>query len=85
MPWRGEQPVVTRAPNQAEGYYAGSPLFGGSGSGKGQAVAGTGQLAPGQTVTVGGTEWHPTVLYLGALIIVEMVAFGFIARLLAEA
>jgi hypothetical protein len=83
MSWRGEVPVIaSRTGNQAAGYYSGSPLAGGSGSGMGQAMAGAGQFAPGQGVTVGGTTWHPTVLYLFALIVAEMVVFGFIARML---
>ena len=83
--WRGEQVpgLVSRAPNQSQGYYAGyGPLNGGSGSGMGQAVSGRGQFAQGQGITVAGQTWHPTVLYLVALLIAEMVVFGFIASLL---
>lgn len=45
-------------------------------------MAGKGSLAAGQGVSVAGQEWHPTVLYLGALIVAEMVVFGWIAHLL---
>lgn len=81
MGWRGEQPAGMRAGNPAQGYYAGGGLLaGGSGSGKGAAMAGRGQFASGQGVTMGGQEWHPTILYLIAMIIAEMVVFGLIAR-----
>lgn len=87
MTWRGEQTagpaVVSRAPNQSQGYYTGyGPLNGGSGSGGGQAVAGTGSFASGQGVTVAGQTWHPTVLYLVALVVAEMVVFGLVGKLL---
>lgn len=81
--WRGEQAVSPRAPNQAYGYYAGyGPQSGGSGSGMGQRMAGLGQLAAGQGVTVGNQTWHPTILYLVALIVAEMVVFGYVAKIL---
>jgi hypothetical protein len=84
--WRGELPaIVSRAGNQSEGYYAGiGPLNGGSGSGMGVSVAGNGTLAAGQGVNIGGQNWHPTVLYLGALIIAEMVVFAFVGHLLSK-
>ena len=83
MAWRGEAATVPRAPNQAQGYYVGyGPMNGGSGSGMGQAVAGRGQFAAGNGVTVAGQDWHPTILYLAALVIGEMVVFGFIAKAL---
>jgi hypothetical protein len=81
--WRGEQAVNTRAPNQAYGYYAGyGPENAGSGSGMGKKVAGLSQLAAGQGVTVGNQDWHPTILYLIALVVVEMVVFGYVAKVL---
>ena len=83
--WRGEQQAATvpRAGNQAQGYYVGyGPLAGGSGSGMGQANMGAGQLAQGNSVQIGGQSWHPTILYLFAFIVAEMVAFGFIGKLL---
>jgi hypothetical protein len=81
--WRGEQTgYAPRGGNRSQGYYAGSPLNGGSGSGMGQAVAGAGTLASGQGVTIAGTTWHPTILYLGALVVAEMVVFAVIGNLL---
>ena len=84
MGWRGETPAVAqRAPNQALGYYAGyGPQAGGSGSGMGAAMAGTQSLAAGQGVSIGGTDWHPTVLYLFALLLAELIVFTWIGRLL---
>lgn len=81
MGWRGEA-VTQRSGNPSAGYYAGSPLNGGSGSGMGQAVSGAGQYAPGSGVTIGQSTWHPTVLYLAALVVAEMVVFGIISRML---
>jgi hypothetical protein len=82
MGWRGAPAgAVQRAPNQAQGYtYGYGPLAGGSGSGMGQAMNGPGTLAQG--VTIGGQTWHPTILYLFALIVAEMVVFGFVGNLL---
>jgi hypothetical protein len=86
MGWRGEAPaIVSRAGNQSQGYYAGlGPLNGGTGSGMGVSVAGAGSLAAGQGVNIAGQNWHPTVLYLAALIIAEMFVFGFIGHLLSK-
>ena len=87
MGWRGMPSAgpayASRAGNQSQGYYYGyGPVNAGSGSGMGQAVSGMGSLAQGQGVTVAGQQWHPTVLYLAALVVVEMVVFGFISNLL---
>ena len=84
MGWRGENPgKVQLAPNPAYGYYAGyGPQAGGDGSGMGQAMNGPGQFAAGNGVTIGGQQWHPTILYLFALIVAEMVIFGYIGHLL---
>jgi hypothetical protein len=83
--WRGEMPaIVSRAPNQSQGYYLGSPLNAGSGSGMGGQVAGMGSLAAGQNVTIAGQDWHPTVLYLAALVVAEMFVFGLIGRMLSK-
>lgn len=79
--WRGEQAIGSRGPNQATGYYMGyGPQAGGSGSGMGQRMSGIGQLASGQGVTVGNQQWHPTILYLIVLVIVEMVVFGWVSK-----
>jgi hypothetical protein len=83
MTWRGEQAagITSRAGNPSRGYYAGyGPQAGGSGSGMGQAMAGRGQFASGQGITVAGSDWHPTILYLLALIVAEMFVFGLIAH-----
>jgi hypothetical protein len=80
MGWRGEQAIVSRSPNPSLGYYAGSPVTGSGGMG--QAVAGAGQFAAGNGITVGGATWHPTVVYLIAMVVAEMVVFGWISRAL---
>jgi len=82
MAWRGA-PVANRAPNQALGYDRDARHLGSMGSGMGQAQAGTSQLATGiGGVTVAGQSWHPTIIYLFALILAEMIVFGFVSRLL---
>jgi hypothetical protein len=48
----------------------------------GQAMNGPGRLAQGNGVNIGGQDWHPTILYLFALILAEMVVFGYIGRVL---
>lgn len=86
MGWRGAPAPgarAQRAPNQAYGYYTGyGPEAGGSGSGMGQAMNGPGRLAQGNGVNIGGQDWHPTILYLFALILAEMVVFGYVGRVL---
>jgi len=47
----------------------------------GTATQGVGMASQG-TVTVAGSDWHPTVLYLLALVVAEMVIFGVIGRIL---
>lgn len=82
MAWRGAPAPARaqRAGNQAAGYTRGyGPLAGGSGSGMGPSM---GSLATGQGVTVGGQTWHPTVMYLGVLVLAEMAVFAFIGHLL---
>ena len=49
----------------------------------GQATQGQGLLPAGiGSVSVAGQAWHPTILYLLGLLIVEMFVFGFIGRIL---
>jgi hypothetical protein len=70
-------------PTSSFGYYRGSPQFGGgaqAGGGQGVAMAGTNTFAQGQGPQGSSTGWNPTILYLIALVIGEMVIFGIIAR-----
>jgi hypothetical protein len=67
------------APTSSFGYYRGNPMVMGQGSGQGVNMAGTNTFAAGQGGGVAG-GWHPTVLYLGALIIAEMFVFAFISK-----
>ena len=81
MAWRGEQDAIgNRAPNQALGYDRMGRHLGRLG---GDVMEDTSTLAQGigRTDQPGG-GWHPTVLYLLALVIAEMFVFGLIARLL---
>ena len=34
------------------------------------------------SVRVGGTDWHPSVVYLLVLVVVEMVVFRWVGQLL---
>ena len=34
------------------------------------------------SISIGQTDWHPSVLYLLALIVAEMFVFGWIGRVL---
>lgn len=67
-------------PTSSFGYYRGTPLAGGSGSGMGQAMHGTNEFAQGNGPVDNTTQWSPTILYMFALIIAEMVIFGYLAR-----
>lgn len=80
--WRGEQSAYApRAPNQATGYDRAARHLGKLGE---EAMADTSTLAQGlgSVQAPGAGGWHPTVLYLFALVLAEMFVFGLIARLL---
>jgi len=70
-------------PSSSFGYYRGAPMYlGGAygGGGNGPKVAGTNVFAQGQGTDQGAGGWSPTILYMIALIILEMIVFGFISR-----
>ena len=72
-------------PSSSFGYtstHDAGPLWKGQGSGMGPSQQGTGTLASGVASQDGPGGWHPTVLYLGVLILAEMIAFGFMAKML---
>jgi hypothetical protein len=75
-------------PTSSFGYYRGvgaeGPFWLGQGSGAGMAAntQGVGVLSQGQGGTAGVGGWHPTILYLGVLIIGEMIVFGILSRML---
>lgn len=46
----------------------------------GQANSGTGLFSQGMGSVTG--DWHPTVIYLLALVVAEMFVFGFLSRML---
>lgn len=71
------------APNSSFGYYRGAPLYGGgaqAGGGNGPQMAGTNVFSQGQGGQAGTSGWSPTVLYMIALVVLEMIIFGFISR-----
>lgn len=71
-------------PTSSFGYIRGNQfLYGGgseSGGGYGNQVAGKGVFAQGDGVTGQSTGWSPTILYMFALIIAEMIVFGILSR-----
>lgn len=68
------------SPTSSFGYYRGQPLYGGSGSGQGPSQSGVGQFAQGSGPVNNTSQWSPTIYYMFALVIFEMVVFGFLAR-----
>lgn len=69
-------------PTQSFGYYRGSPQFGGgayTGGGSGPMAQGVNTFSQGQGPS-GVTGWSPTILYMFALIIAEMIIFGVLAK-----
>lgn len=67
------------APDPSLGYYRGAPIGGGGyGTAMGK-TAGMNQQAPG-IATFGSQQWHPTVRYMLALVVVEMIGFAWLAR-----
>lgn len=71
------------APTSSFGYYRGSPQYLGgaqSGGGQGPNMAGTNTFSQGQGPTGSVGQWSPTILYMIALVIMEMVVFGVIAK-----
>jgi hypothetical protein len=74
------EPRFFSNPTSSFGYYRGAPLAGGYGSGQGPKGAGMGQFAQGQGPVNNTSQWSPTILYMFALILVEMVVFGFLAK-----
>jgi hypothetical protein len=43
-------------------------------------MAGTGVFSAGTGTASGNAGWNPTLLYMFALILLEMVVFGFLAK-----
>lgn len=74
----------TTLPSSSLGYWRGSAgLSGPDAGGYAMAAQGTSGLSIGTgQVSVGGTQWHPSVLYLLGLVIVEMVVFRWIGQIL---
>jgi hypothetical protein len=48
----------------------------------GQGQQGVGQMSTGTGINLAGSSWHPTVLYMLGLIVVEMFVFGWLGRVL---
>jgi len=77
-------PTRVTFPAGSLGYWRGTGIQGPGVEGvkeMGTATQGVGMQSQG-TVSVAGTDWHPTILYLLALVVGEMVVFGIIGRIL---
>lgn len=74
----------TMQPSSSVGYWRGSAgISGPDAGGFPMAAQGTAGLSIGTgALNVGGKDWHPSVLYLLALVIVEMVVFRWIGQIL---
>ena len=71
--------------NQAYGYWRGGagisgPPAGGRGE-LGMSAQGVGMPSQG-TVPVAGQQWHPSILYLLGLTVLEMVVFAWLGKVL---
>lgn len=69
------------APPPELGYYRGAPIWGG---GAGTAMGRTGGIAssaPGIGAPANSGTWHPTVKYMLALVIAELITFALLGRL----
>jgi len=75
--------MFASSPTSSFGYYRGSPLYGGgaqNGGGQGPQMAGSNVFSQGQGPQAAQGAWSPTILYMFALILLEMVVFGFLSR-----
>jgi len=72
-------------PASGLGYWRGAQGISGPSSegikSMGVQTEGVGMQSTG-TVSVAGSEWHPTIIYLFVLLIAEMIVFGVIGRVL---
>jgi hypothetical protein len=78
--------VISSYPSSSFGYWRGGfsdgPLAQGQGSKMGQANSGAGIFPQGTGPQGSGASWSPTLTYLLVFVVVEIVAFGFLARTL---
>jgi len=70
---------IADTPTASFGYYRGTPYYGGEGSGGGKNVSGNNAFAQGQGPASSNTSWEPSIMYLLAFVVVEMIAFGILA------
>jgi len=79
-------PPAYNYPSSSAGYWRGDIGVAGNGPQgvrmMGATTQGIGMQSQGTGISVGGTTWHPTVLYLLALIVAECIIFGVIGRML---
>lgn len=66
------------APDPSLGYYRGAPTYGG---GKPVSKGFTGHAAGIGSAPASGATWQPTVKYMLALVIAEIIAFGLMGKL----
>ena len=77
-------PQRTMLPSSSLGYWRGTQGLSGPSGPEGAVMPqGVSGLSAGTgAVSIGGQQWHPSVLYLLGLIIAEMIAFGWLGRVL---
>jgi hypothetical protein len=82
----GAASAYASRPTSSFGYWRGGmsdgPLAQGQGSRYGQANSGGGMFMQGQGPPGRGTDWSPTVTYLIAFVIAEMILFKLLERVL---
>ena len=78
------QQARSQFPSSSLGYWRGATgLSGPASAGSVSMAQGTTALSQGTgAISIGNTEWHPSILYLFALVIGEMVVFHVIGKVL---
>lgn len=78
--------MITRSqfPSSSLGYWRGTPgLAGPDAGGYPMAAQGTAGMSQGTgAVRIAGAQWHPSVIYLLGLVVVELVVFKYIEQAL---
>jgi len=77
-------PGFTQLPSSSVGYWRGTwGLSGPPAEGTVTMPQGTAGFSIGTgAVSIGGTQWHPSILYMLVLVAAEMVAFHALGRIL---
>ena len=78
--------VRSQLPSSSLGYWRGSTGISGPSAAPvsgGTPVQGTSGLSSGTgAISIGGQSWHPSIPYLLALVVVEMIVFRWVGQIL---